>query len=131
MELPDWLVLQLYVVKPGCALRVICPLQAYGAAVITGTGLGFTDKVNEAVPVQPLASVTVTVYVPAFVTSMDWVVSFVFHRYSGKVGETVSVPDCPLQTGGGPVMAGVGAGVWDTVKESVSVHPNALVTVTV
>ena len=46
--------------------------------LITGSGLTVTS--TEALPVHPLASVTVTEYVPVVVTVMLWVVAPVLHR---------------------------------------------------
>jgi hypothetical protein len=48
---------------------------------MTGTGLGNNATNIELDPVQPLLSVTVTVYVPAVFTVMDDDVDPVDHRY--------------------------------------------------
>ena len=47
--------------------------------VMDGTGFGFTTVVCDVVPVQPFASVTVTVNVFAMLTLMDAVDAPVFH----------------------------------------------------
>jgi hypothetical protein len=51
--------------------------QVDAVAVACAFGNGFTVKVRVAVAVQPLASVAVTVYVPAVLTVIDAVVAVV------------------------------------------------------
>src|SRR6266446_1407233 len=57
------------------AVRVpLKPAQTAGELTAT-TGLGLTVRTPEPVPTQPLASVTVTLYVPATPTLMEAVVA--------------------------------------------------------
>jgi hypothetical protein len=53
------------------------PEQITLLPVMAATGNGFTINVRVAVAVQPLASVAVTVYVPAVLTVIDAVVASV------------------------------------------------------
>ena len=104
-------------------------------------GAVLTTILTEAVAMQPLALVTVTVYVvlPAGVTVMVAVIAPVLHKYvpppdAVRVAEDpeqiipslLVVPDVSAI-----VMDGVGKGLTVIVCEAVAEHPFALVTVTV
>ena len=67
---------------------------------------GRTLTVNSAVLEQLCSSVTVTVYVPALSTSIDWEVAFVFQRYDEPL-EAVNVVVCPWQIVCWPLMVTV------------------------
>ena len=67
---------------PPCAVRIELPPsqnEVFPLMVIVGNA--FTVTVCDAVPVQPLTSVTVTVYVPALPMVIFGVVVPSFHRY--------------------------------------------------
>jgi hypothetical protein len=67
---------------PGVAHSVVLlPWQMTFVPVIAHTGSGFSVSTPEPVPVQPFASVTVTVYVPAALTVMFDVLAPLFHEY--------------------------------------------------
>jgi len=90
-----------------------------------------TVTVLEAVAVQPLAFVTVTVYVVVEPgdTVILVVVAPVLHEYVPPP-LAVKVAFCPLQIGDGLLMLAVGFVFTVKVLESVSVQPLAFVTVT-
>lgn len=109
--------------------------------VIPATGSGLTVIVVDAVAVQPLALVTVTVYgvVPTGVTVMAIVVAPVLQRYVPPP-LAVSVADAPAQIVpsllvvpdvSATVIPAVGIGLTVIVVLAVAVQPFALVTVTV
>ena len=96
-------------------------------------GAGFTVTVVEHELVQPLASVTVTVYVVVEVglTVIEAVVADVLHK-NDVPPDAVSVEEPPTQIDGlDGDMLHTGAGFTVTVTEHVLVQPLALVTVTV
>ena len=95
-------------------------------------GNGLTVTVVLLTSLQPLALVTVTVYVPAEVTLIAAVVADVDHKYPVPP-EAASVTDPPKQNVVGPpgVIMAAGSGLTVTVVISVSVQPLALVTVMV
>jgi ACT domain-containing protein len=116
-------------------VRVIVePAQKEDGPEIVGvTGAGFAVTTLAAdVAVQPLASVTVTVYEPATDTVMDCVVAPVDQRFP-VADEEVSVIVEPVQKDEGPEIVGVtGAGAAvTTLAVDVAVQPLASVTVTV
>ena len=104
-------------------------------AAITGVdGLAFTVTVVDAdVALQPLAFVTVTLYEPEAVTSIDCVVAPFDQRYPLDAG-AVSVTEPPAQKVVGPpaVITGVdGFALTVTVVDAeVALQPLAFVTVT-
>ena len=99
--------------------------------VITGTGLEFMVTNCEVLPIHPLASVTVTVYVPP----KDGVIAAALvpslHRYETNPGEALREALNPWQAANVPLMVGVGLAFMVTDWEAVPVHPLASVTVTV
>ena len=102
-------------------------------AVIVAAGRALTVTVVAAdVAEQPLASVTVTLYAPAALTVMDWVVAPLDQRYALALDD-VSVTEPPAQNVVGPpaVMVGDGGGLTVTlVAAEVAEQPFASVTVT-
>jgi hypothetical protein len=86
-----------------------------------------------AVPVQPLLSVTVTVYVVVGtgLTEILWLVVPLDHEYPLYVRTVVSVLKLPLQIVSVPVIEGVGKVFTVIVALEVDVHPLASVTVTI
>ncbi len=94
-------------------------------------------KVVEQVVVQPLLSVTVTVYVPALKLLIVAVVliGVVFHAYvygnDPPLGSTVALPLLTPQSGFEPLTVHVGLGVVFIVVLHVVVQPKLSVTVTV
>lgn len=85
----------------------------------------------DAVPVHPLPLVTVTVYVPAMVGLMVWVVAPSLHKYELKPEDAVSVAADPLHGLNKPVIIGIGPGFTVTVVLALPVQPLLSVTVTV
>lgn len=73
------------------------PKQIDVVPVIVIVGLLLTVSTLEAVPEQPFASVTVTLYVPAVLILILCVVDELFHTYELPVGFAVKVVDAPLQ----------------------------------
>ena len=67
----------LMVTTPSIPICATSPAQTESPPPIVGVGLGFTVIIRDALPVQPLALVTVTVYVFAESTEMVWVVELV------------------------------------------------------
>jgi hypothetical protein len=110
------------------------PMQIAGfAGVILQVGNGFTVTVVVHELLQPLPSVTVTVYVVVIVglTVIEAVVAPVLQR-NDVPPEAVSVFEPPKQMDKVPqVMLHCGNGLTVTVVAHELVHPNALVTVTV
>ena len=111
------------------------PIQIDGfAGVMLHVGGGFTVTVVEHELVQPLALVTVTVYVVVEVgfTVIEAVVAALLHR-NDVPPDAVSVDEPPTQMDGLlGVMLHTGTGFTTTVVEHDDVHPFApLVTVTV
>ena len=110
------------------------PIQIAGfAGVMLHTGNGFTTTVVVHELLQPLPSVTVTVYVVVTVglTVIEAVVAPVLHR-NDVPPDAVSVFEPPRQMDKLPqVMLHTGNGFTVTVVAHELVHPNALVTVTV
>jgi Ni,Fe-hydrogenase III component G len=100
--------------------------------VITAVGNEFTVTMMLSESVQPLALVTVTVYVPLADAVMADVVAAFDHRYPVPP-EAVSVTDPPWQkvVGASGVITAVGREFTVTMMLSVSVQTVALVTVTV
>jgi hypothetical protein len=85
--------------------KVVGPL----AEIVGALGNGFTVMVDEAVEdVQPLPSVTFTVYVPAALTVMDCVVAPVLHVFPVALDD-VSVILFPAQKVVGPLAETTGA----------------------
>jgi hypothetical protein len=95
----------------------------------TGAALSVTTYGAD-VAVQPLASVTVTVYVPPAVTVIDCVVAPVDQRFP-LTAEDVSVMLLPGTTEEGPLMTGVATPFAVTTFAADVAVPNALLTVTV
>jgi len=104
-------------------------------AVITVTcGRAFTVTITAAEPAeQPDTFVTVTLYAPPFVTTMDCVVSPVFHKLL-KAELEESTTESPTQKVTGPpaVIAGVDgfALTFTVVLADCALQPKVLVTVT-
>ena len=102
-------------------------------AVIVGVGFGLTvTTVAAEVPLQPFASVTVTLYEPDALTAIDCVVAPVLQWYELAL-DAVSVTLPPAQNVVGPpaVIVGVGFGLTvTTVAAEVPLQPFASVTVT-
>jgi hypothetical protein len=102
-------------------------------AVIVGFDMMWTMTAAGAeVALQPLALVTVTLYSPAVLTSIDCVVAPVDHKYAAA-GFAVSVTWPPWQKVVGPlgVIVAVAAGYTATaVAAEVALQPLAFVTVT-
>jgi len=98
---------------------------------VTGAGAAVTTLAAD-VAVQPLASVTVTVYEPVAETVMDCVIAPVDQRFPVR-DEDVRVIVEPGQKADGPEIVGtVGAGLAvTTLARDVAVQPLASVTVTV
>jgi hypothetical protein len=113
---------------------IVVPAQkALGPLMIGVGGRGFAVTANGAdVAEQPLASVTVTVYVPAAETTIDCVVSPLDQRFP-VAADDVRVIVVPAQNVAGPLMVGVSrAGFADTANGvDVEEQPSAVVTVTV
>src|SRR4051812_23150910 len=97
---------------------------------MTGTGAGNIATAMELDPVQPLLSVTVTVYVPAVLTVMDDAVDPFDQRYDAYPAAAVNVVDPPAQKPGAPAIAGTGGVNNEVSTDADAVHPPALVTVT-
>ena len=110
------------------------PIQITGLGqVILHTGNGFTVTTLEHELVQPLALVTVTVYVVVTLglTEIEAVVAPVLQR-NDVPPDAVSVDEPPTQIAGfAGVMLHDGSGFTVTVVEHELVQPLALVTVTV
>ena len=85
----------------------------------------------KAVPVHPLASVTVTLPAKGGVTVMLELVSLVLQLNAVKFPLTLRVAFKPGQTDCGPAMAGVGVGKLPKLKIAVEVHPRRSVAITV
>ena len=98
---------------------------------MAAVGSGFTVTVCDATAVQPLASVTVTLYavVLAGDTVMLAVVAPVFHSYP-EPPLAVRVVFSPSQMMVSPVMAAFGSGFTVTIRLAASVQPLPSVTVT-
>ena len=96
-------------------------------------GAGFALMVTscEVVPVQPLALVTVTVYVPAVVGLILAVAAPLLQAYELKPAVALSVALAPWQTAKVPDMDGIGFWLMVTVWDAVPLQPPAAVTVTV
>ena len=96
-----------------------------------GEGAGRISRDSESVPVQPLAAVTVTVYVPAEFTVIDGVLCPVVQSYVIKLAVVLNVVFEPSQILKLPVTIGCG-GASSIIKILfVAVQPNPSVTVTV
>ena len=99
---------------------------------MTAVGFGFTVRTFDAVPVQPLVLVTVTVYVVVIkgATLMTDVVAPVFHTYVPPplAVRLVLVPEHIALT---PVICALAVELTVTVREAVFVHPLLFVAVTV
>ena len=109
------------------------PQNELGPEIVGVAGAGFcVTTFATDVALQPLPSVTVTVYEPAALTVIDCVVAPVDQRFPVK-DEDVSVIVAPAQNELGPVMVGMaGAGFCvTTLATEVAVQPFASVTVTV
>ena len=112
------------------------PKQLTGVALheaVTAVGV---PTVDWHVKVHPLASVTVTVYVPAVNPLIDEVIAVVLHRYEypgvPPPAVTLAVPlDPPKQLTAVALHEAVTAVGEPTVDWHVNVHPLASVTVTV
>ena len=113
------------------AVRVVdVPIHIVLIPEIFTTGRGNMVTSREAEAVQPIALVTVTLYVVATDgdTVTDAVVAPLLHTYDTPP-EAVRVVDAPGQTFG-PVMPAIGFALTLTVARVVAEHPRSLVTVT-
>jgi hypothetical protein len=121
-----------YVPPPAAVKVVLPPLQITDVPVMFAIGNGLTVTVLVAVDVQPLALVTVTVYVASAVglTGIVAVVAPVFHKYvPPPVAVKFVLP--PLQITFVPVIFAIGKAFTATPLLAVAVQPLAFVTVTV
>jgi hypothetical protein len=133
----DWVVAPVDQTLPAAEEEVsvmVAPAQKEAGPLMVGAtaaGLAVTAFAAE-VALQPFASVTVTVNVPAAETVIDCVVAPVDQRLPVAEDE-VSVTVEPGQNDAAPVIVGVaGAGFADTTfAADVAEHPLASVTVTV
>lgn len=112
------------------AQKVVAP-----PGVIVTTGLGFTVTDRAADPVQPLAVVMVTIYVPAVEGVMAAVVAPVLHIYDTAAGLplAVSTTEPPAQKVVGPPGVIVVVGLALTVTATAvpdPVQPAPVLTVT-
>ena len=98
---------------------------------ITGTGLAFMVTSCDVLPIHPLASVTVTVYVPPKEGLIDAALVPSLHRYETNPGVALSEALNPWQAANVPLMDGVGFAFMVTTCDTDPVHPLASVTVTV
>ena len=117
---------------PDAVKSVLDPLQIVLMPVMLAVGTGLTVITRLAVEVQPLALVTVTVYVVVVVgfTGIVAVVAPVFHKYVPPPAAVI-LPLKPLQSVEIPLILAVGVGLTATPLLAVAVQPLALVTVTV
>ncbi len=126
-------VLQRNVTPPADVSVTEPPAQMLCGGQMLQVGPGVTVTVAEQELLQPLALVTVTVYVVVTVgfTVIDAVVAPVLHR-NDVPPDAVSVDEPPTQKEGlEEAMLHTGAGVTTTIVEQELVQPLASVTVTV
>ena len=119
----------------GVAVKVAGSVLAQTSGLLTETvGFGSTVKLPEPEPVQPLVSVTVTLYVPAVLVLMVDVVAPVLHaKVAAPVppaGVAVSVAGNVLAQTSTFAIETVGFGSTVRVPEPVPEHPFESVTVT-
>jgi hypothetical protein len=123
--------LHLYLVQPaGAQSCVDCPWQIVLLPVIVQTGDALTVIVLLHVLTHPPAFVTVTEYVPAAVTVIQFVVAPLLHKYDDAPAGTHNCVDCPWQMELLPVIVQTGVVLTVTVLLHVLTHPPAVVVVT-
>ena len=103
------------------------PEQIVVGPVIVGARLEVTSTLAEAVPAQPAADVTVTVYVPVVVTGIVCDDAPVFHKYPEYPPPASSVAVFPAHIDEAPVILGVGRAFTLTVTLAHPVVPQPFV----
>lgn len=121
---------QVYEMPPLAVNCVEDPAQIVLVPAIVATGLALTTNAKLLEAVQLLASVTVTVYSPAFDTVIEAVVAALLHKYEvpPNAENTVEVPSQILSI---PKIDAVGLAFTVKVRDAEAVQPFASVTVTV
>jgi hypothetical protein len=125
-------VLHRYVTPPDAVRIVDSPRHIFWLPDITAVGFGFTVSTFDAVPVQPLVLVTVTVYVVVTrgATLMTEVVAPILHTYVPPplAVRLVLVPEHIAFT---PLICAAAVELTVTVRLALFIHPFVLVAVTV
>jgi hypothetical protein len=126
-----WPVLHAYEAYGPAFSTELAPWQKAVVPAMAGTGLEFIVTSCASLPVQPLASVTVTVYVFPAATVMLAAVEPVFHEYPAMPAGAFNWVLVPWQNAKLPVMFGTGNALTTRTAFVEAVHPKAFVTVTV